>query len=43
MLHEFWANRTSSKNEPVEKSLLASTTVISLQIEYTTDVEMKCI
>ena len=26
MPHEFWANRTSSINEPVEKILLASTT-----------------
>ena len=43
MLHEFWANRTSSVNEPVEKSLLASTIVISLQIEYAIEVEMKCI
>ena len=33
MLHAFWANMTSTINEPIEKSLLASTTAISLQIE----------
>ena len=43
MLHEFMANRRSSINEPVEKGLLASTTTISLKVEYTIEAEMKYI
>ena len=43
LLYAFWPNRTSSINKPVEKSLLASTAAISLQLQYAIEIEMKCI
>ena len=43
LLYAFWPNRTSSINKTVEKSLLASTAAISLQLQYAIEIEMKCI